>query len=107
MLFVKILVLLWLVNFTPPLLACFMREKWSTPVDLGLSFRDGEPLFGSHKTIRGVAAGSVMGGAAGFVLGFPVWLGLLSGILSMGGDLFSSFVKRRLHYCEGNVVPGL
>lgn len=103
----KILFLLWLVNFSPPFLACLAGEKWDTPVDFGYSFMGGQPLFGSHKTLRGIAAGITAGAAGSLVLGFPLWVGLAVGTLSMGGDLFSSFLKRRLGLPSGRVTPGL
>lgn len=107
MLLLKILCLLWLINFAPPLLACLLGEKWNTPVDRGRLLPDGEPLFGAHKTQRGIAAGCAMGAVAGVFLGFPWWAGAITGVLSMGGDLLSSFLKRRLRYGSGKVVPGL
>ena len=103
----KILVLLWLVNFAPPLVACLLGEKWNRPVDLGYASGKGEALFGAHKTIRGLVAGIAAGAGTGVLLGFPWWVGLGAGTLSMGGDLLSSFLKRRLGLPCGKVVPGL
>ena len=106
-LFIRLLILFWLINFAPPFMAQIFESKWSRPVDGGYLFPDGRPLFGKHKTIRGVLAGIITGGLIGPVLGFPVWLGLGAGILSMLGDLFSSFLKRRLSFTSGDTVPGL
>lgn len=103
----KILILLWLVNFAPPLAACLLGEKWDTPVDVGYSAWRGECLFGAHKTFRGLVAGIAAGVVVGVFLGFPWEVGLSVGILSMGGDLLSSFLKRRLGFPCGKVVPGL
>ncbi len=107
MLFIRLLTLLWLVNFAPPFLAQIFESKWDWPVDRGYVCPDGRLLFGRHKTIRGVLAGIIFGGAAGLALGFPLWLGLGAGVLSMLGDLFSSFLKRRLSFTSGDAVPGL
>ncbi len=107
MLFSKLLILLWAVNFAPPLLAQLLEGKWSRPVDGDRLFLDGRPLFGSHKTVRGVLAGVASGTITGALLGFPFWIGITAGILSMSGDLFSSFLKRRLSFLSGDVVPGL
>src|SRR5208283_2772827 len=107
MLFVRLLILLWLVNFVPPFLAQIFESKWNWPVDGDYLFPDGRPLFGRHKTIRGVLAGIIAGGTIGPALGFPLWLGLGAGFLSMLGDLFSSFLKRRLSFTTGDAVPGL
>jgi len=103
----KILLLLWAVNFAPPFLAYLLREKWNAPLDGGRIFLDGKPLLGSHKTIRGVCAAAFMGVSAGLILGFPFWLGLSAGLLSMAGDLVSSFLKRRMGMVSGSVFAGL
>ena len=107
MLFVKLLILLWLVNFVPPFLALIFESKWNWPVDCGYRCPDGRLLFGSHKTIRGALGGIISGGVICLALGFPLWLGLAAGFLSMLGDLFSSFVKRRFSFSSGDAVPGL
>ncbi|HOV86133.1 MAG TPA: metallophosphoesterase [Syntrophobacteraceae bacterium] len=104
---VKMVTLGWAVNLTPLVLAFFLRRRWDTPLDRGLILRDGEALFGPHKTSRGVLGGVVAGLVVGLPLGFPWWLGLSCGILGMGGDLLSSFLKRRAGLEAGRVVPGL
>lgn len=103
----KILILLWAVNLTPALLSYYLDQRWGRPLDGGRPWRDGRPLLGSHKTIRGVLGGVAAGTITGVYLGFPAWLGLAAGLLSMAGDLFSSFLKRRLSKSSGAVVPGL
>ncbi|MCE5335366.1 MAG: CDP-archaeol synthase [Desulfobacteraceae bacterium] len=107
MLFSKLLLLLWAANFAPPFTAVIFEGKWERPLDGNRLLSDGKPLFGSHKTIRGIAAGIVIGAIMAPLLGFPVWLGFLAAVLSMAGDLASSFVKRRLSLHSGRVVPGL
>lgn len=106
-LFLKILILLWLINFTPPLLAHLLEDRWNGPLDRGRLFRDGKPLLGDHKTTRGCCGAVIAGMIFGMALGFSWWVGLLSGIFSMLGDLSSSFLKRRFGIPSGNVVPGL
>lgn len=107
MLFIKLLIMIWVTNFAPPFFAQIFESKWNRPVDGGYVFIDGKMLLGQHKTIRGVMAGIICGGLAGMVLGFPLWLGLGAGFLSMFGDLFSSFVKRRFSFSSGETVPVL
>jgi uncharacterized protein len=106
-LFLTILLLLWLVNFAPPFLAYLLEERWNRALDGGVLFRDGKPLLGKHKTVRGLLAGILVGTGAGLLLGFTWWEGLLAGLLSLSGDLLSSFIKRRAGYVSGSVVPGL
>jgi hypothetical protein len=106
-LFIRLLILLWLVNFAPSFLAQIFESKWNSPIDGGYLLLDGRPLFGRHKTIRGVLAGIITGSLIGPALGFPLWLGLGAGFLSMLGDLLSSFLKRRFSFASGDAVPGL
>lgn len=103
----KILALLWLINFAPPLLAHLLGDRWNTPVDFGCNWRDGSPWFGNHKTYRGLASGLLVGILAGWVLGLTGWAGGAAALLSMTGDLLSSFIKRRLSMPSGDAVPGL
>jgi hypothetical protein len=106
-LFIRLLILLWLINFAPVLFAQVLESKWNSPVDGGRLFFDGRPLFGSNKTVRGVLAGIIAGGSIGLALGFPLGVGLAAGLFSMLGDLFSSFLKRRFAFTSGETVSGL
>jgi predicted MPP superfamily phosphohydrolase len=105
LIFIKILILLWSINLTPVLLAYFFEGKWDTPLDKGILFIDGKPLLGSHKTIRGTLGGIAAGIFFGLVLGISWWVALSAGIMSMLGDLLSSFIKRRLDMIEGADSP--
>lgn len=105
--YLKILILLWLINFAPPLAAYFFENKGDLPVDRGKTWRDGQPLLGSHKTFRGLGAGLIVGLLLGYLLGLTPWTGGICAMLSMLGDLCSSFVKRRLKIPSGQDRPGL
>lgn len=84
----------------------------AVPLDRGALFR-GEPLFGSHKTLRGVVTGIVLAMAVAFVqyllrtipffqqlslADYGQWLalGFLMGSGALIGDLIKSFIKRRV-----------
>ncbi|MEW6427420.1 MAG: CDP-archaeol synthase [Thermodesulfobacteriota bacterium] len=86
--------LLW-INFLPPFARLLFGDRFNRPVDGGLSFVDGRPLFGSHKTRRGLVSGIV--GSLLFAPFFPVpWYHLpVAAALALAGDLLSSFLKRR------------
>ena len=103
----SVVIFLWAVNFAPPLAAYFLESKWGYPLDGGLNFFDGQPLLGRHKTLRGLFAALATGMLAGYILGWGWWLGFLAAMLSMCGDLGSSFLKRRLKLPSGSDVPGL
>jgi len=82
------------------------------PIDAGRTFIDGKPIFGSHKTVRGFFAGLIVGTLVGFVQNavYPLYQynPLLGFVLSLGaliGDLFDSFVKRRLGFPPGASFP--
>jgi CDP-2,3-bis-(O-geranylgeranyl)-sn-glycerol synthase len=92
-------------------------------IDGGRRFMDGKPIFGSHKTFRGLFAGLIIGALVGlvehvlfeaphrfpflsvitfspsFLLGFALSLGALI------GDLVDSFIKRRLGIPPGAPLP--
>ncbi|WDP92049.1 MAG: CDP-archaeol synthase [Desulfobacter sp.] len=101
----KILALLWAANFVPVFLAYIYEEEWNAPVDMGLRFTDKKPLLGPHKTIRGFSGGIAAGTLVGWGLGLPFLAAAGASALSMGGDLFTSFVKRRLDMASGANFP--
>jgi CDP-2,3-bis-(O-geranylgeranyl)-sn-glycerol synthase len=77
-----------------------------TPLDLGRRLR-GRPIFGKHKTIRGLLAGICSGIIVGFaeslmpVYGFMLGIGLLQALGTHAGDLLGSFIKRQRGMKEG------
>jgi CDP-2,3-bis-(O-geranylgeranyl)-sn-glycerol synthase len=82
------------------------------PIDADKTFIDGKPILGSHKTVRGFFAGLIVGTLVGFVQNtvYPLYQSnpLLGFALSLGaliGDLFDSFIKRRLGFPPGASFP--
>jgi hypothetical protein len=104
---IKILLLLWAINLAPPLMTHWFKDTANRPLDGGNLFRDGKPLLGPHKTVRGFAGGVFTGAVFGWLMGFPVTIGLMAGFCSMFGDLISSFIKRRCRQPSGAQIPGL
>jgi predicted MPP superfamily phosphohydrolase len=95
--------LLW-VNGLPPLVGILVNDRFNQPIDGGRQWLDGKPVFGSHKTIRGLLA-SLLGGTALFpLLGVAWWCAALAALLAMAGDLLSSFIKRRRTLASGEDV---
>jgi CDP-diglyceride synthetase len=103
----QLLVLLALANGTPVIAKKVFGDHLAWPLDRGLSFIDGRPLFGRSKTVRGIVLAVLAAGAGGALLG-PGWrIGLVVGALAMVGDLLSSFVKRRLDRKPSSQAMGL
>jgi len=86
------------------------------PIDGGRTFIDGKPLLGSHKTVRGFLAGLIVGTLVGFVFQilsplqsvlfrYNASLGFVLSLGALVGDLFDSFVKRRLGLPPGSSFP--
>ena len=105
MLSVKVLLLLLSVNGLPPLLAQFFPKIADSPLDNNHMFFDGYPVLGTHKTIRGFLGGILTGGILGYLMGFSFIIAMTAGLLGMLGDIFTSFIKRRLHLADGTELP--
>src|SRR6478609_2697627 len=101
------IVLLTLANGTPIVAKKIFRGRLSRPLDFGLMFHDGSPLFGSSKTVRGVFVSILITTAAAPLVGLPPKIGAFVAVTAMAGDLFSSFVKRRLNLRPSTQAFGL
>ena len=91
------------------------------PIDLGKKLPDGKPIFGSHKTYKGFAAGLIAGVLVSVVqtvalqyimlsdFTLPFYFNILTGsMIALGaltGDLVHSFIKRRIRLAEGAPLP--
>jgi CDP-2,3-bis-(O-geranylgeranyl)-sn-glycerol synthase len=104
---VPLLCLLLLANGTPLAVRSLLGKRLAYPVDGDHDFVDGRPLFGPAKTLRGIACALAVTTAAGPVVGLDWQIGLVVGSLAMAGDLFSSFIKRRLGRPPSTPVVGL
>jgi CDP-2,3-bis-(O-geranylgeranyl)-sn-glycerol synthase len=99
--------LLITANAAPVIVGKLARERASQPLDFGRVLPDGERLFGSHKTWRGLASGIVACAALAAYFDLPIWLGAGFAALSLLADAASSAVKRRLRLKPGSEVLGL
>jgi hypothetical protein len=82
-----------------------LGQRWAAPLDFGRVLKDGQRLFGSHKTWRGLIAGAAAAGLLAGALGQSLLLGAAFGAVSMAGDALSSTIKRRLRREPGTEVP--
>jgi hypothetical protein len=101
------ILLLTLANGAPVVAKKVLGARLSFPLDAGVRFFDGEPLLGPSKTIRGIVISVVTTAAVAPLLGLSFAAGGLVAVLAMIGDLFSSFVKRRLKFPPSSQAIGL
>jgi len=93
----KLLLLLGVANGTPIIARKLLGSQFSHPLDGGARWPlDGRRVLGNSKTIRGVLVSLVATSAVAPVLGLEALQGAALAGLSMLGDSFSSFLKRRL-----------
>jgi len=103
----QLLILLMLANGTPVVARKILGERFSYPLDGGVEFLDGRPLFGRSKTLRGVVLAVLVTAAGASLIGVGWEIGVLVGSLAMAGDLVSSFLKRRLDLPPSSRASGL
>ena len=92
----QLLILLIVANGTAVLAKKTLGGTFGRPLDGGATFVDGQPLFGPSKTIRGVVASLLGTSICAALMGLGWQIGSLIAVFAVAGDLFSSFVKRRL-----------
>ena len=103
----QLLVLLAVANTAPLLGKRALGDRLAWPLDGGLTFVDGRPLFGASKTLRGLVLALLATTAAGALVG-PDWrIGALVAAGAMAGDLLSSFLKRRFGLMPSSRATGL
>jgi len=101
------LVLLALANGLPIIATRIFGNTFSRPLDGNAKFVDGRPLLGTSKTVRGIIVALLVTALAAPLLGLEWRIGLLIGATAMAGDLFSSFLKRRLGLPPSSRAIGL
>ena len=106
-LLIKVTLLLGVANGTPVFATRLLRERFASPLDAGLRFLDGRPLFGPSKTVRGMLLALLATTLVAPLLGFDWAVGLTIGACAMLGDLVSSFIKRRLGRAASSQALGL
>jgi CDP-diglyceride synthetase len=103
----KLIVLLSIANGTPVILKKMFGDRFSQPIDGGLLFFDQRRLLGPSKTIRGALVSVLVTTLAAPLLGLEASTGALVAGMAMAGDLFSSFIKRRLDFAPSSRGMGL
>ena len=101
------IVLLTLANGAPVVAKKLLGSRFAFALDGGLLLFDGQPIFGASKTVRGIVTSIVVTAVGGVLLGLGYELGALMAIVAMAGDLFSSFLKRRMKMLPSSQALGL
>ncbi len=107
MLIIKFVLLVGVANATPVLARLILGQRFSRPLDGGARFFDHQPLLGRSKTLRGVILSVLVTTLAAPAIGLQWQVGALTGLFAMSGDLFSSFIKRRLRLPSSSKATGL
>jgi CDP-diglyceride synthetase len=103
----QLLTLLAVANGTPVIAAKLLGKDNAIPLDGNATFSDGRPLFGSSKTLRGLILSVAITTACAPLIGLDWEVGFVVALGAMIGDLFSSFVKRRLGMSASSKFIGL
>ncbi|MGC2315550.1 MAG: CDP-archaeol synthase [Bradyrhizobium sp.] len=103
----QLVALLTIANGAPVIAKKLGGRRAAFPLDFGLTFFDGRPVFGSSKTIRGIMASILVTTASAPLVGLEPAIGAIVAAAALAGDLFSSFVKRRLNFPPSSQALGL
>jgi CDP-archaeol synthase len=106
-LMLQLLILLVVANGTAVAAKKLLGAAFAHPLDGGALFVDGQPIFGPSKTIRGIVVSILATSICAALMGLGWEVGALIATFAMMGDLFSSFVKRRLHLASSSMAIGL
>jgi CDP-diglyceride synthetase len=99
--------LLTIANGTPLIAKKIFGRHFARPLDAGVTFFDQRSLFGSSKTLRGILLSILVTTASAPLVGVDPGVGTVAASAAMAGDLFSSFVKRRLNLPPSSQALGL
>ena len=103
----QLTLLLAVANGAPVIATKLVGQHFTYPLDGGVELVDGKPLFGKSKTIRGIVAAILLTALSAPLVGLGWTIGVAVGSLAMAGDLFSSFVKRRMNLTPSSRATGL
>ena len=101
----QLMVLLTLANGAPVVAKKIFGSRFALPLDFGLMFFDGRPVFGPSRPSAALWSQSSPPSLA--LIGLDPIVGLTAAAAAMAGDLFSSFVKRRLNLPPSSQALGL
>lgn len=96
-----------MANGIPILARWWLGKQFSLSIDAGYLLSDGYPIFGTSKTWRGLLLGILSASLLAIAFEFSIIFAIIFPLLSLLGDLFSSFIKRRLKMLSSRPFLGL
>jgi CDP-2,3-bis-(O-geranylgeranyl)-sn-glycerol synthase len=103
----KLLFLVLVANGAPILARHLFEEHFNWPLDGGYLTANGRHLLGPSKTVRGLIASVLTTAAVAQLIAIGWQWGMIIGAFAMLGDLFASFIKRRLDLAPSSQAVGL
>lgn len=103
---IHLLLLILVANGAPILARKLLASRCDLPLDFGYKLRNHD-VFGASKTWRGLVASIVLTSLLALLLGYSLQTGVWVAMCAMTGDVFSSFIKRRLHMKPSSMAPFL
>jgi CDP-2,3-bis-(O-geranylgeranyl)-sn-glycerol synthase len=108
LLIAQFLLLILCANGAPILARKLLKQTYfARAIDAGNLFVDNRPLLGPSKTWRGLLASLLLTTLLAPAVGLNMIDGIICASLAMLGDIFSSFVKRRLKIACSDMAIGL
>lgn len=93
-------------NGAPILARKLLGSRFNCPLDFGFKLRNHD-LLGASKTWRGLVASLVFTSILAWLIGYSWQTGVVVSLCAMTGDVFSSFIKRRLNLQPSSMAPFL
>jgi CDP-2,3-bis-(O-geranylgeranyl)-sn-glycerol synthase len=103
----KGLLLLIAANGSPVLIRKVLGTRPLKPIDNGYNLSDGYRLFGNTKTWPGLLSALFFTTVIAFIFGINLLTGFFFAMLTMTGDILTSFIKRRLGKQDSSRARGL
>lgn len=103
----KLLALIGVANGASVFAKTVLGERLAVPLDASARLGDGQPLLGRSKSVRGIVVSLLATSVAAPLLGISWLSGAIIAAAAMGGDLFSSFLKRRLKLEPSSMALGI
>ena len=101
----QLLLLIIVANGAPIITRQCLSDSFSYAVDLGQNLPDNNRIFGPSKTWRGIFSSLLATPVVAVLLGCSIETGLMVAVYAVIGDLFSSFIKRRLSMAASSMAP--